>query len=250
MPAVRPGAATTAAAAVGVAWATPALAPLVPSLCAALEIKRSLTTADPVVALTFDDGPHPEGTPAVLDLLAAAGAKATFFLVGEQIRRWPQIAADIAAAGHAVALHGDRHRNLLRVPGPLLARDLDRAHALITEVTGVRPALYRPPYGIFSPAGLAIARRRGWLPVLWSRWGRDWRRRATPEGIAAKVTEDLRSGDVLLLHDADHYSAPGSWRRTLAALPLIFDELDRLGLRSTALEPALLRPARGVSAHS
>jgi peptidoglycan/xylan/chitin deacetylase (PgdA/CDA1 family) len=132
-------------------------------------------------------------------------------------------------------LHGDRHRNLLRVPPHALAEDLDRAHATIAEVTGVAPTLYRPPYGIFSWAGIELARRRGWRPLLWSRWGRDWRRWITPERIAANVTERLSPGDVLLLHDADHYSARDSWTRTVAALPLVLAEIERRGLRSTAV---------------
>jgi peptidoglycan/xylan/chitin deacetylase (PgdA/CDA1 family) len=232
---VRSPAAAVAATAAGVAWSVPALAPLVPSLCRSLGIARTLPGGEAVVALTFDDGPHPHGTPATLAALARADATATFFLVGEQVRRWPRIAAEIAAAGHTIALHGDRHRNLLRVPPRALATDLDRGHATIADATGVAPSLYRPPYGIFSPAGLAFARRRGWTPLLWSRWGHDWRRRTTPAKIAAEVTEQLTHGDVLLLHDADHYSAPGSWKRTVSALPFVLAEIERKGLRTTAL---------------
>jgi len=232
---VRSPAAAAAVATGAAAWSLPALAPLVPPLCRALDVERVLPGDAPVVALTFDDGPHPQGTPRTLEALAAAGAGATFFLIGEQVRRHPQIVAQIVAAGHTVALHGDRHRCLLRVPPRALAHDLDRAHATIAEAAGVAPALYRPPYGIFSPAGLALARRRGWRPLLWSRWGRDWRRWITPRRIAAKVTEGLAPGDVLLLHDADHYSAPGSWERTVAALPLVLAEIERRGLRSVAL---------------
>ncbi len=227
--------AAAVATAAGAAWSLPAAAPLLPGLCRSLGIARTLPDGQPEVALTFDDGPHPEGTPAVLEALGAAGARATFFFVGEQVRRWPQLAARTAAAGHTIALHGDRHRNLLRMPPRVLARDLDRGHATIADATGATPTLYRPPYGIFSPAGLAIARRRGWLPILWSRWGRDWTRRATPEGIAALAGRGLAPGDVVLLHDADHYSVAGSWRRTAAAVPLLLDELGRLGLRSTGL---------------
>lgn len=233
---MRSPAATAAALATGArAWSLPALAPVVPSVCRSLGIPRTLDGGEPVVAITFDDGPHPQGTPAVLEALASAGATATFFLVGEQVRRWPQLAARIAAEGHAVALHGDRHRLTLRVPPNALARDLDRGHATIAEATGVAPALYRAPYGIFSPAALTLARRRGWRPLMWSRWGHDWRRLRTPAQIVAEVTEGLTAGDILLLHDADHYSARDSWRRTAAALPLVLAEIERRGLRSIAL---------------
>jgi peptidoglycan/xylan/chitin deacetylase (PgdA/CDA1 family) len=231
---MRSAAAATIAAG-GAAWSLPALAPLVPSLCRALAIERTIDPDGAAVALTFDDGPHPTGTPAVLDILAARDARATFFLVGEQVRRWPQLAARIAAEGHTVALHGDRHRLQLRIPPSLLAADLDRGHAEVAEATGVAPALYRPPYGIFSPAGMAIVARRGWRAMLWSRWGRDWRADATAASVTRLTTDGLVAGDVVLLHDADHYSAPGSMVTTAAALPLILDEIERAGLRTVAL---------------
>lgn len=234
------GAALAATATVAAAaWSLPALAPLVPSLCRSLGIPRRLPADDgggpERVALTFDDGPHPRGTPAVLEALAAAGAHATFFLVGEQVRREPALAREIAAAGHGIALHGDRHRVQLRVPPRALADDLDRGHATIAEATGVAPHVYRPALGIFSPAGLALVRRRGWRPLLWSRWGHDWRLHRTPGQIAAELTERLAPGDVLLLHDADHYSQPGSWQRTAAALPAVLAEIERRGLTTTTV---------------
>lgn len=188
---------------------------------------------DGAVALTFDDGPHPQGTPRVLELLAAAGQPATFFLVGEQVRRHGALTAEIAAAGHSVAIHGDRHRCLLRLTPRALSDDLDRAEDTIGPPAG---GLHRAPYGIYSSWALAAVRRRGWQPLLWSRWGRDWRARATPASVAGEVTRGLRSGDVLLLHDSDNYSAPGSWRTTVAALPAVLDAIAAAGLRSVALD--------------
>jgi peptidoglycan/xylan/chitin deacetylase (PgdA/CDA1 family) len=187
------------------------------------------------VALTFDDGPHPEGTPAILDALESGGARATFFLVGEQVERWPELAGEIVRRGHEIALHGHRHRLLLRRSASSVARDLDQAAALIAEVTGRAPAYYRPPYGVFSTGALALVRRRGWEPMLWSRWGWDWSARRSPEAIAQRATSGLRSGDVVLLHDADHYSAPGSWRRTLAALPPVLAAIAGLGVPAATL---------------
>jgi len=215
----------TAAAA---AWTLPALACHVPPIAAALRVPRRTDSAG--VALTFDDGPHPEGTLAALAELDRAGARATFFLVGEQVRRNPGLAAEIGAAGHRIALHGFRHRNQLRLTPGVLREDLRRGAAAIEEATGVSPTIYRPPYGIFSAGGLREVREAGYAPWLWSRWGRDWRADATPEGIAAKATEDLGPGDVILLHDADHYGAGGSHRRTAAALPLILEDVRRRGL--------------------
>jgi peptidoglycan/xylan/chitin deacetylase (PgdA/CDA1 family) len=221
-------------AAATVAYAGPALAPVVPGLGDALGVKLREDGADGV-ALTFDDGPHPRGTPAILESLREAGAEATFFLAGEQVARRSALAAEIVAAGHRVELHCHRHRNQLRLGARALIEDAERARATIEEASGQAIADYRPPYGIFSAVGLRAIRARGWRPVLWSRWGRDWDRRATPGSITRRLTADARAGDILLLHDADYYSARGSWVRTAAALPMILEELEARGLRSRLL---------------
>ena len=96
------------------AWSAPALAPVAPAVAGALGVPRRTSRSD-AVAVTFDDGPHPEGTPAVLEGLAAAGAQATFFLVGEQVERNPSLVGEIAAGGHSLAIHAYRHRNQLRL---------------------------------------------------------------------------------------------------------------------------------------
>jgi peptidoglycan/xylan/chitin deacetylase (PgdA/CDA1 family) len=227
------GLAVAAAAAVG--WSGPALAPLVAPLCDLLGVRRRIAGDGAPVHLTFDDGPHPDGTPAILEALAARRATATFFLVGEQVERFPAVAREIVAAGHVVALHGHRHRSQLRVPPGALADDLRRASDVIACTTGRLAPLYRPPYGIFSAAGLALARHRGDDPWLWSRWGRDWRGDATPLSIARRAAGVLDAGDVILLHDADHYADAGSWRATVGAVPLILDAIEARGLRTAAL---------------
>lgn len=222
------------ASAAAVLHAGPALAPVVPGLAGALGVQLRDEGGDGV-ALTFDDGPHPQGTPAVLETLREAGATATFFLAGEQVVRRPALAAEIVAAGHRVELHCHRHRNLLRLSVRDFLDDAERGRAAIEEATGQEIADYRPPYGIFSTATLRAVRRRGWRPVLWSRWGRDWSRRATADSIARRASSDVEAGDVVLLHDADYYSARGSWVRTAAALPLILAELEKRGLKSVSL---------------
>ena len=168
----------------------------------------------------------------MLRALGAGGARATFFVVGEQVRRDPGVAREVVAAGHDLAVHGDRHRNLLRVGPRALRADLDRCAALVEDLTGRDVRVYRPPYGIFTPAALLEARRRGWEPLLWNRWGVDWRRTATPSSIMARIGADLAPGDVVLLHDADHYSAPGSWRATAAAVPRLLALVAERGLQA------------------
>jgi len=219
-----------ASAVVGAAavWSAPAPAPIVPALARALLIPTRLARKHGI-ALTFDDGPHSQGTPAVLEALDRAGATATFFLVGEQVERRGALAAEIVAAGHEVGVHGYRHRlHLLRTPRAL-ADDIARAAAVIDEAIGREAVAYRPPYGVFSSASLALVRSRRLRPMLWSRWGRDWEARQTPETIAWLAGSGLTAGDVVLLHDADHYSSEGSWRRTAAALPALVELVGALG---------------------
>jgi peptidoglycan-N-acetylglucosamine deacetylase len=223
------------------ALAGPVVAYTLPGLAAALPaLRRPLGIEDRTrdgrgYALTFDDGPHARGTPAVLELLAQAQAPATFFLVGEQVQRDPALAREIVAAGHAVGLHCQLHRNLLRLTPWQVREDIDRAQATIEDATGISPLLYRPPYGVLNAAALATARARGWRTVLWSHWGRDWEQRATPASIAARVTAGAGEGAVLLLHDADDYSARGSWQRTVAALPRVLATLAERDVHPVAL---------------
>ena len=214
-----------------------ALAPVVPRVAAAAGIP--LRTGDAAVTLTFDDGPHDEGTPAILDLLDAARVKATFFLVGEQVERRPALAAEIAARGHVVGLHAYRHRPQPVLRARAVADDLARGAAAIEAATGAALAWHRPPYGLYSVAGLDLVRERGLRPLLWSRWGKDWRRLTTPERIAARrATRALSPGDVILLHDSDAYSAKESWRRTAAALPAILEAIAAQPTGSTSAAAA------------
>jgi peptidoglycan/xylan/chitin deacetylase (PgdA/CDA1 family) len=203
-------------------WCIPALAPIAAPVANALRVPRHLDR----ITLTFDDGPHPEGTPAVLDLLAAAGATATFFMVGERVLAAPDVAAEVARRGHTIGVHGQRHHNLLRLSPGAIGHDLALAGEVIGTHTGAELTLHRPPYGIYSWTALALVRKRGWSPLLWSCWGHDWRHTATARSIADEVTRDLRAGDVILLHDGDDYSAPGSWRATVAALPRILEAVQ------------------------
>jgi peptidoglycan-N-acetylglucosamine deacetylase len=137
------------------------------------------------------------------------------------------VVAEIAAAGHAVALHGDRHRLQLRLTSGQVTDDVARGKAAIEDAVGRPPVWHRPPYGIYSTAGLRAVRSSGLRPLLWSRWGKDWRKFTTPGRIAARVLSGVVPGDVILLHDADFYSARNSHLRTAEALELVTGELKR-----------------------
>jgi peptidoglycan/xylan/chitin deacetylase (PgdA/CDA1 family) len=193
------------------------------------------------VALTFDDGPdHP--IEQFLTLLHDAGARATFFLMGEQVARWPQAPGMIAAAGHEIAVHGYTHRGHLRRTPRDLKEDLTRARSVIEDTIGRETALFRPPYGLFSLGSWLEADRQGWLRVLWSRWGKDWEETTTSRRIADTVGQP-RAGDVILLHDSDRYSAANSWRNTLGALPIVLERIAAAGLTARTVSDLLAEAA-------
>lgn len=185
------------------------------------------------VALTFDDGPSPAATPAVLDALDRLGLRATFFVLGEAVAAAPWLAGEIARRGHEVACHGMRHvHHLLRSPGAVLA---DTA-AAVDQLAGLglRPRFYRPPYGQVSAATLVGARRAGCEVVLWSAWGREFAETA-PGPVLRRLVRGLRPGAVVLLHDSDAHSPAGTAERTLAVLPGLAAALDRRGLEGGPL---------------
>ncbi|MCO5970235.1 polysaccharide deacetylase family protein [Actinoallomurus soli] len=182
------------------------------------------------VALTFDDGPDPRSTPAFLAALREYEVTATFFLLGRMLVEAPDVGRELVDAGHEIAVHGWEHRCML-LRGPAATYDdLARAVETIVDVTGTLPRWYRPPYGVLSSSALRAARRLGLTPVLWTNWGRDWTRAATPASVLATVTRDLDGGATVLLHDSDCTSAPESWRNTLGALPPLLEEVREQGL--------------------
>jgi len=217
-------------AAVAAHW-SPAIAAIAPLVAQSFGVPTRAAAGTGIV-LTFDDGPHAEGTPAVLTALERASARAVFFVAGERVERHPEIVREVVSAGHELGLHGYRHQTRRQSTGRILRDDTRRAIDAVGVATGLAPRLYRPPHGVFSLPGLWAIRDLGLEPVLWSKWGRDWEARATPASIAQRATQDITAQDIILLHDADHYGAPGSWRTTAAALPLVFEALDRAGLET------------------
>jgi peptidoglycan/xylan/chitin deacetylase (PgdA/CDA1 family) len=169
-------------------------------------------------ALTFDDGPDPDATPAVLDALDEAQVRATFFLVGAQVAEHPDLAREIVSRGHAVQAHCFDHtpHRLLEDP----AADLWQTIEAIFKATGIAPTLQRPPYGRFTPASYDACLQAGLQPVYWSAWGEDWEDIAG-DRIADFVTRDLSDGVVILLHDSARYAHRPSARATAAAIPLV-----------------------------
>jgi peptidoglycan-N-acetylglucosamine deacetylase len=184
------------------------------------------------MALTFDDGPDPDATPHVLETLATAGTPATFFLVGEQVEAHPELAAEVAARGHALGLHGHRHVEHDELADP--RADLEHGAAALADATGEQPTLFRPPYGRFSTASYAACRELGLSPVYWSAWGGDWEPIPAPR-IADLVIRDIAPGAIVLLHDSARYTYRESAAATAAALPAVLEAVAAAGLEMVRL---------------
>jgi peptidoglycan/xylan/chitin deacetylase (PgdA/CDA1 family) len=220
--------------AAGLAHGLPAVSAL-PAVRSRLTPRLGGTGRADHLALTFDDGPDPASTGAFLSVLDRLSWKATFFMLGTMARRAPGLAAEVAAAGHEIAVHGDVHVSQLARSPRAVIDDVARARDTLAELTGQAPRWNRPPYGVLAGAGVLAARRAGLSVVLWSTWGRDWRQDATADSVVTDILAGLpggprgRPGGTILLHDSDCTSDPGSWRSALDALPLLAERLDGAG---------------------
>lgn len=189
----------------------------------------------PRIALTFDDGPDPEVTPAVLDLLDRHRARATFFCIGERVAQHPEIAAEIARRGHRVENHSHRHlaRFSVLLAGSI-AREIDRAQEVIAGATGRLPELFRPPAGFRSGLLEPILARRGLSLVSWTRRAFDTVRRR-PERVARALTHRLGPGEIVVLHDGAAASTPVGRPVVLEVLPRVLDHLDAAGMEAVPI---------------
>ena len=187
-------------------------------------------------ALTFDDGPAPPFTDQILDILAERKIPATFFLCGKNVERYPEIARRIVREGHAIGNHTYSHPLLyLRTPR-FMAEEIDRTQDVIERVTGVKPVLFRPPYGARWPGLMPILKARGLKMVMWSATGYDWKYQT--EQIVSATTREMHPGAVILLHDGHERRAPGEIDRssTVKALPFIIDAAGKAALTFVSLE--------------
>lgn len=198
------------------------------------------------VAVTFDDGPDPAVTPRVLDLLAERGARATFFVLTDRAVSHPELIRRIAAEGHELGLHADRHERLTAVPIRELGRRLRAARGLLEDITQARVRFFRPPFGAQSLPSYLTARACGLDVVVWGPYAEDWVQ-AAPEVVAARGLERLESGEVLLLHDG-LVMPPGEPVPTfdrVRAFELILDGMRERGLGPTSVGGLLAaEPAR------
>ena len=188
------------------------------------------------VALTFDDGPDPETTPRVLDVLGAAGVQGAFFLVGQRARRAPGVARRIAAEGHDLGNHTWSHRSLWLCGFRETARQLGQGHAAIADTAGRAPRFFRPPWGMTNLAVFPLLRRLGTPCVFWSVQP-EGRRAAPPAQQLSRSLRGTRPGAIFDLHDADGVRGAGA--RLLQALPSLIAALRGEGYAVVPLRELL-----------
>jgi peptidoglycan-N-acetylglucosamine deacetylase len=188
------------------------------------------------VVLTFDDGPAPPFTEQILDILARHKISATFFLCGKNVERHPEIARRIVREGHSIGNHTHSHPFLSLRSRKFIAREIDQAQEVIERVTGVRPTLFRPPYGARWFGLMPILKKRGLQLVMWSVAGFDWKYRA--QAIIKAITPGLQPGAVILLHDGHEQPPAGGIDQsgTVEALPAIIEATARFGLAFESIE--------------
>jgi len=187
------------------------------------------------VALTFDDGPDPAGTPAILDILAKYEAKATFFLKGKEVERNPELVKRIFREGHLCGNHSYSHGNFWAfLPPRKMAAEIEMTNRLIGSLTGTTPAFFRPPYGVINPMVHWALKRMPMKVVLWNRRSYDTIRR-DPDRIMQKILPRLSAGDILVFHD----TSPAT-RELLGSL---LEEIRRKKLRPLRLDEMLTDPS-------
>lgn len=191
------------------------------------------------IALTIDDGPDPVVTPQVLDLLDRHAARATFFCIGKQAERYPDLCREIVRRGHAVENHSQQHRHHFSLMGPRgLMHELQTAQATLTRIAGQRPLFFRAPAGLRNPFLDPVLERLGLRLASWSARGFDTRIN-NPEQVKNSLLRGLRAGAILLLHDGNAAHTAEGTAVILAVLPAVLESAAAAGLRPVTLRQAL-----------
>lgn len=202
----------------------------------------AIRTDAPVVAMTYDDGPHPTLTPPLLDALRARRLRATFYLIGRSVVTWPDIVRRIADEGHEIGNHTWSHPNMAALGDRRVLREIDRTSEAIFDITGRAPVTYRPPYGAFTlRQRRMLLRARGMPTVLWSVDPMDWLRPGASV-VRARILSQSHPGAIILSHDIH--------RATVKAMPKTFDGLMERGMRLGSLSQMMGWPlwqTRGFS---
>ena len=191
-----------------------------------------------LVALTFDDGPYPPFTQELIAVLKEKQVKATFFVVGNNASKYPEVVRDVATQGHEVALHAGEHKDFLKLNSSELAGNIASGKKVLEELTGKPVKYMRPPHGFRDWAVMEEATRAGLKISNWSVIPRDWTNPGAKE-IADRVCKDVFPGAIVLLHDGDAPAQIASREQTVQATALIIDELRQQGYEFVTIDELL-----------
>lgn len=199
----------------------------------------------PYIAMTYDDGPHPQNTPRLLDMLRQRNIKATFYVIGRSVNQYPHIARRIVAEGHEIGNHTWSHPNLTKLSDSAVRKELNTTRDAIVAACGVQPRTMRPPYGALRSSQRAwIYKEYGYPTVLWNVDPEDWRRPG-PSVVASRILSGTRNGSIVLAHDLH--------KPTIDAMPAALDGLLRRGFKFVTVSqllalnpPASTAPAAAV----
>jgi peptidoglycan-N-acetylglucosamine deacetylase len=200
---------------------------------------RLPATAGHAIALTIDDGPNPDVTPQVLDVLNRYDARATFFCIGAEARRYPRLVEAIVARGHAVENHSEQHRHTFSLLGPrAMLREVEFGQRTLTELAGTAPLFFRAPAGLRNPFLEPVLSRLGLRLASWTRRGFDTRTR-DPEAITRRLLNGLAPHDILLVHDGHPARDAAGRAVVLEVLPVLLEAAAAAQLRCITLRSAL-----------
>lgn len=206
-------------------------------------IRHAWSLDEKVVALSFDDGPRPDHTRQVLSTLKDEGIQATFFVLGTQARQYPEIVREIHDAGHEIGTHSWSHKRLSKVSAATMHEEINRPIALVEELIGERPQLFRPPYGATNAATRAYCKEEGQVIVNWCVDPEDWKKNANTESMLGFVKKQVQPGSIILIHDI--------YARSATAVGPIVDYLKAEGYRFVTvgelLEMKATQPADNAS---
>ncbi|WP_429841470.1 polysaccharide deacetylase family protein [Brevibacillus sp. FIR094] len=199
------------------------------------DIVWEVPTESKVIALTFDDGPDQVYTPKIAALLKQYQAKSTFFVVGNRVSQYPEIAKSLVNDQHEIANHTYSHPDIRKLSGNRLLEEVQKTQETIYSATGVRPTLFRPPGGYYDEKVVDTAKQAGFLVIMWS-WHQDTRDWSDPgvKKIVNKVLNNARNGDIVLFHDYG-----GNRRQTVQALEQILPELKNRGYKFVTVSELL-----------
>lgn len=185
----------------------------------------------PYVAMTFDDGPHPQNTPRLLNMLRARNIRATFYVIGQNVDRHPHIVRRIVSEGHEIGNHTYTHRKLTSLGSSEVSREMERTQTAIVKAAGVKPRTMRPPYGALrTDQRQAVFSRFGYPTIMWSVDPQDWKRPG-PSVVSSRILSKTNNGAIILAHDLH--------KPTIDAMPRTFDGLLSKGYKFVTVSQLL-----------